>query len=84
MFGTVRTRILFFAFLSVFALAGLAALSWSIILKAQDASETLSAWAEVHRENFERVQALMARMKFLSGQQNFLVAGSVSPVLFMP
>ena len=195
MFGTVRTRILFFAFLSAFALAGLAALSWSIILKAEGASETLiqtnlnetwlladleqdhrhlqnlafkikaqlllwdeietefsrlenllpghwarleaeeglKRWANVNRENFKRVQALMARMKegigeksyyrvgqvvdfdlfptmepmleaiserqiesrgsvstgadellsFLSGQQNFLVAGSVSFLLIV-
>ncbi|KAA1173939.1 methyl-accepting chemotaxis protein [Marinobacter salinexigens] len=41
MFGTVRTRILCFAFLSVFALAGLGALSWTIILKAEEASNTL-------------------------------------------
>lgn len=41
MFGTVRTRILVFAFLSLFAVAGLATLSWSIILKAEEASKTL-------------------------------------------
>ena len=41
MLGTVRTRILCFAFLCVFALAGLAALSWAIILKAEGASDTL-------------------------------------------
>lgn len=41
MFGTVRTRILCFAFLSLFAVAGLAALSWAIIVKAENASETL-------------------------------------------
>ncbi|WP_432697072.1 methyl-accepting chemotaxis protein [Marinobacterium sp. YM272] len=41
MFGTVRFRILFFAALCLLALAGLAALSWSIILKAETASNSL-------------------------------------------
>ncbi len=41
MLGTVRARIFCFAFLCVFALAGLAALSWTIILKAEDASNAL-------------------------------------------
>ncbi|SEG83821.1 methyl-accepting chemotaxis protein [Marinobacterium lutimaris] len=41
MFGTVRFRILFFAALCLLALAGLAALSWSIIVKAETASNNL-------------------------------------------
>ncbi|KPQ27676.1 MAG: Methyl-accepting chemotaxis protein [Marinobacter excellens HL-55] len=41
MLATVRARIFFFALLSLIAVAGLAALSWVIILKAEDASETL-------------------------------------------
>ncbi|WP_273427404.1 methyl-accepting chemotaxis protein [Marinobacter sp.] len=41
MLGTVRARIFCFAFLCVFALAGLAALSWTIILKAEEASDAL-------------------------------------------
>ena len=41
MLGTVRARILCFAFLCVFALSGLAALSWTIILKAEDATDAL-------------------------------------------
>jgi len=41
MFGTVRSRILFFAFLCVLALAGLTTLAWSIILEAEDASTNL-------------------------------------------
>lgn len=41
MLATVRARILFFAFLCVFAIAGLTALSWSIILKAETASGSL-------------------------------------------
>lgn len=41
MLGTVRFRILFFAFLCVLALAGLATLAWSIILKAEEASNNL-------------------------------------------
>ncbi|OAN92641.1 chemotaxis protein [Marinobacter sp. EhC06] len=139
MFGTVRTRILFFAFLSVFALAGLAALSWSIILKAEDASKTLiqsnlnqawlladleqdhrhlqdlaykikaqlmlwdeietefsrleaalpahwqtletdpglREWAEAHREDFERVLALMARMKEGIAEKSYYRVGQV-------
>ena len=38
---TVRARILFFAVLSMGAVAGLAALSWTIILKAETTSNTL-------------------------------------------
>ncbi|WP_404366897.1 methyl-accepting chemotaxis protein [Marinobacter sp.] len=41
MLRTVRSRILFFSFLSVFALSALAALSWSIITKAENAAEQL-------------------------------------------
>lgn len=41
MLRTVRSRILFFSFLSVFALAALAALSWSIITRAESASREL-------------------------------------------
>ncbi|QSR34750.1 hypothetical protein CFI10_07030 [Marinobacterium iners] len=41
MLGTVRFRILFFAFLCVLALAGLATLAWSIIIKAEEASNNL-------------------------------------------
>lgn len=41
MLGTVRTRILFFALLCVCALAGLATLSWSIIVKAESAADNL-------------------------------------------
>ncbi|MBU2956015.1 methyl-accepting chemotaxis protein [Marinobacter sp. F3R08] len=139
MFSTVRTRILFFAFLSVFALAGLSALSWSIILKAEDASKTLirnnlhetwlladlaqdhrhlqdlaykikaqlllwdeietefsrletalpghwrsleedtglDSWAEVHSEDFKRVQALMARMKDGIAEKSYYRVGQV-------
>lgn len=139
MFGTVRTRILFFAFLSVFALAGLAALSWSIILKAEDASKTLiqtnlneawlladleqdhrhlqdlaykikaqlllwdeietefsrlestlpqnwqkleaepglRQWAGAHREDFERVLALIDRMKEGIAEKSYYRVGQV-------
>jgi methyl-accepting chemotaxis protein len=139
MFATVRTRILFFAFLSVFALAGLATLSWSIILKAEAASETLirnnlseswlladleqdhrqlqdlaykikaqlllwneieaafsaleaslpaqwnrlaandglKNWAEEHRADYERVQALMAGMKDGIGEKSYYRVGQV-------
>ena len=41
MLRTVRSRILFFSFLSVFALSAVALLSWSIIIKAEDAAEQL-------------------------------------------
>ncbi|GGY73392.1 methyl-accepting chemotaxis protein [Marinobacter zhanjiangensis] len=41
MLRTVRSRILFFSFLSVFALSTLALLSWSIIIKAENAAEQL-------------------------------------------
>lgn len=41
MLRTVRSRILFFSFLSVFALSALALLSWSIIIKAENAAEHL-------------------------------------------
>lgn len=41
MLKTVRGRILFFSFFSVFALSGLALLSWSIIGKAESAAEQL-------------------------------------------
>lgn len=41
MLRTVRSRILFFSFLSVFALAALAVLSWSIMTRAESASEAL-------------------------------------------
>lgn len=41
MLRTVRSRILFFSFLSVFALSALALLSWSIIIKAENAAEQL-------------------------------------------
>jgi methyl-accepting chemotaxis protein len=39
--GTVRFRILFFALLCLLALAGLTTLAWSIILKAESASNSL-------------------------------------------
>ncbi|WP_273205868.1 methyl-accepting chemotaxis protein [Marinobacter subterrani] len=139
MFATVRTRILFFAFLSVVALAGLAALSWSIILKAEAASETLvrnnlnetwlladleqdhrhlqdlaykikaqlllwdeietefsrletalpehwqglaanqglSNWVEEHQVDFERVKALLAKMKQGIGEKSYYRVGQV-------
>lgn len=41
MLRTVRSRILFFSFLSLFALSALALLSWSIITKAENAAEQL-------------------------------------------
>ncbi len=41
MLRTVRSRIFFFSFLSVFALSALALLSWSIIIKAENAAEQL-------------------------------------------
>lgn len=41
MLGTVRFRILFFALLCVLALGALAALAWSIIIKAEEASTDL-------------------------------------------
>lgn len=41
MLKTVRSRILFFSFFSVFALSALALLSWSIIGKAENAAEHL-------------------------------------------
>ncbi|MBW0146094.1 methyl-accepting chemotaxis protein [Marinobacter arenosus] len=70
MLGTVRTRILCFAFLCVFALAGLAALSWTIILKAEDASGTLirtnlkESWLLVDLEQSHRqLQDLAYKVK---------------------
>lgn len=59
MFATVKHRILLFALLCVVALAGLAALSWSIILKAEDAARELidqnleESWllADLQRQN---------------------------------
>lgn len=41
MLKTVRSRILFFSFFSIFALSALAFLSWSIIIKAENAAEQL-------------------------------------------
>lgn len=41
MLRTVRSRILFFSFLSVFALSALTLLSWSIIIKTENAAEQL-------------------------------------------
>lgn len=41
MLGTVRNRILFFSFFSIFALSALAFMSWSIIIKAENAAEQL-------------------------------------------
>ncbi|MBS3805729.1 MAG: hypothetical protein KGY54_14375 [Oleiphilaceae bacterium] len=41
MLKTVRSRILFFSFFSVFALSALALLSWSIIGKAENAAKHL-------------------------------------------
>lgn len=70
MLGTVRTRILCFAFLCVFALAGLAGLSWTIILKAEDASGTLirtnlkESWLLVDLEQSHRqLQDLAYKVK---------------------
>lgn len=70
MLGTVRTRILCFAFLCVFALTGLAALSWTIILKAEDASGTLirtnlnQSWLLVDLEQSHRkLQDLAYKVK---------------------
>ncbi|AOY90185.1 chemotaxis protein [Marinobacter salinus] len=70
MLGTVRTRILFFAFLSVFALSGLAVLSWTIILKAEEASDSListklkESWLLVDLEqDHRRLQDLAFKIK---------------------
>ncbi|MBW4933029.1 methyl-accepting chemotaxis protein [Marinobacter sp. F4206] len=70
MLGTVRTRILCFAVLCVFALAGLAALSWTIILKAEEASGTLThtnlkeSWLLVDLEQSHRqLQDLAYKVK---------------------
>jgi len=77
MFGTVRTRILFFAFLSVFAVAGLSALSWSIILKAEDASKTLiqtnlnEAWRISNRTTgTSRILRTRSRPSFCCGMKS--------------
>lgn len=70
MLGTVRARILCFAFLCVFALSGLAALSWTIILKAEEATDALirtnleETWLLTDLEqSHRRLQDLAYKMK---------------------
>ena len=70
MLRTVRSRILFFSFLSVFALAALAALSWSIITRAEAASEELvrdnltESWLlEDLEQDHRRLQDLAYKIK---------------------
>ncbi|MBS98830.1 MAG: chemotaxis protein [Oceanospirillaceae bacterium] len=139
MFSTVRFRILFFAGLCLLALAGLAALSWSIILKAETASNNLiqyqlketwllsdlaqdhrrlqdlayktkgqlllwseitpvftelqeslpshwqavannpqlSAWAEEHQADFDRVTALIERLESKMAEKSYYQVGKV-------
>ncbi|MEC7814761.1 MAG: methyl-accepting chemotaxis protein [Pseudomonadota bacterium] len=67
---TVRARILFFAVLSLGAVAGLAALSWAIILKAETTSNTLverhlePSWLLVDLEqDHRRLQELAFKIK---------------------
>lgn len=68
--GSVRTRILFFAFFCVFALAGLAALSRSIIVRAESTAEDLvsrsleESWLLADLEqHHRRLQDLAYRIK---------------------
>ncbi|WP_291831398.1 hypothetical protein [Marinobacter sp.] len=70
MLATVRARIFFFALLSLGAVAGLAALSWVIILKAEGASETLvrqnlhESWVLIDLEqDHRRLQDLAFKVK---------------------
>jgi len=70
MLRTVRSRILFFSFLSVFALAALAVMSWSIITRAESASEVLvndnlkESWLlEDLEQDHRRLQDLAYKIK---------------------
>lgn len=70
MLKTVRSRILFFSFLSVFALAALAALSWTIITRAETAAEQLiqnnltESWLlEDLEQDHRRLQDLAYKVK---------------------
>lgn len=70
MLRTVRSRILFFSFLSVFALAALAVLSWSIMTRAEWASEALvqenlsESWLlEDLEQDHRRLQDLAYKIK---------------------
>lgn len=70
MLRTVRSRILFFSFLSVFALAALAVLSWSIMTRAESASEALvrenlsESWLlEDLEQDHRRLQDLAYKIK---------------------
>ena len=70
MLRTVRSRILFFSFLSVFALAALAALSSSIMTRAESASEALvrenlsESWLlEDLEQDHRRLQDLAYKIK---------------------
>ena len=70
MLATVRARILFFAFLSLAAVAGLAAMAWVIILKAEDTSDNLirntlqESWILIDLEqDHRRLQDLAYKVK---------------------
>ncbi|MFO7787955.1 MAG: methyl-accepting chemotaxis protein [Halospina sp.] len=70
MLGTVRGRILLFAFLSLFALSALAALSWVVITRAETASEQLvrnnltESWLlEDFEQDMRALQDLSFRIK---------------------
>lgn len=70
MLKTVRARILFFAFLSLAAVAGLAAMSWLIIVKAESTSDSLirhnlqESWMLVDLEQDHRqLQELAFKIK---------------------
>ncbi|KXS51296.1 MAG: methyl-accepting chemotaxis sensory transducer [Marinobacter sp. T13-3] len=70
MLATVRARILFFAFLSLAAVAGLAAMAWVIILKAENTSDNLirhtlqESWILIDLEqDHRRLQDLAYKVK---------------------
>lgn len=70
MLATVRARILFFAFLSLSAVAGLAIMAWVIILKAESTSDNLirhnlqESWILIDLEqDHRRLQDLAYKIK---------------------
>ena len=70
MLVTVRARILFFAFLSLVAVAGLAVMSWVIILKAENTSNSLirhnleESWMLIDlQQGHHRLQDLAFKIK---------------------
>jgi len=70
MLATVRARILFFAFLSLSAVAGLAIMAWVIILKAENTSDNLirhnleESWILIDLEqDHRRLQDLAYKIK---------------------